>query len=56
MPKNPTKWITNPNAQAKLRVYNSAAIVYDSAVLTYDGLVAGQPTSTTKIPTVWVAV
>ncbi len=51
--KNPTPWVANPNAQANQRVYDSGTIVYDSASLTYDGNVAGEPTTTTKKPTIW---
>lgn len=51
MPKNATKWITNPASTLNQRAYDST-VIYDTTV-TYDGNVAGKSLITTKLPAVW---
>jgi len=51
MPKNATKWSTNPLSTTNQRVYDST-VIYDTTV-TYDGITTGQSAFTTKKPTVW---
>jgi hypothetical protein len=55
MPKLPTSWNSNPNAQANLHVFDSGSILYDSSTVTFDGIVSGQSFSTVKNPTTWGA-
>lgn len=52
-PKLGARWLVNPESEANLYAYDSAAHTYDSVVDTYDGIVTNENFADKKQPAAW---